>query len=56
MQIVQEEVKVEDIEKAFHTLRVEGARLHREGKISWQSYAFVMAFCEGLLRERGCDF
>jgi len=43
----------QEIIKAFRTARIEGEKLLREGKITFESYAFTMLGFEVELKKQG---
>jgi hypothetical protein len=44
---------IKDVQKAFHEAVIEGEKLLRQGKITWDEYAFVMLGFEAKLRNLG---
>jgi hypothetical protein len=44
---------IKDVQKAFHKAVIEGEKLLRQGKITWDQYAFVMLGFEAKLRSMG---
>ena len=44
---------IKDVQKAFHKAVIEGEKLLRQGKITWDEYAFVMLGFEAKLRSMG---
>ncbi len=44
---------IKDVQKAFHEAVIKGEELLRQGKITWDEYAFVMLGFEAKLRSLG---
>ena len=52
-EVLNMEESVKDISNAFREARIVGEKLLEQGKINWESYAFVMIGFEEKLKSMG---